>query len=85
MELPGKVRDLCQICNWARTVTTPPYLVSGLERQSCRCWHSLQSVEPVRHGQSLYKRSTEVTQNSKSCGAWHIMVLRSVPYRPIRV
>ena len=21
MELPGKVRDLCQICNWARTVT----------------------------------------------------------------
>ena len=22
MELPGKVRDLCQICNWARTVTT---------------------------------------------------------------
>ena len=24
MELPGKVRDLCQICNWARTVTLPP-------------------------------------------------------------
>ena len=22
--LPGKVRDLCQICNWARTVTLPP-------------------------------------------------------------
>ena len=21
MGLPGKVRDLCQICNWARTVT----------------------------------------------------------------
>ena len=21
MELPGKVCDLCQICNWARTVT----------------------------------------------------------------
>ena len=24
MELPGKVCDLCQICNWARTVTLPP-------------------------------------------------------------
>ena len=23
MELPGKVCDLCQICNWARTVTLP--------------------------------------------------------------
>ena len=22
--LPGKVRDLCQICNWARTVILPP-------------------------------------------------------------
>ena len=21
IELPGKVHDLCQICNWARTVT----------------------------------------------------------------
>ena len=24
MELPGKVCDLCQICNWARTVTFVP-------------------------------------------------------------
>ena len=24
MGLPGKVRGLCQICNWARTVTLPP-------------------------------------------------------------
>ena len=24
IELPGKVCDLCQICNWARTVTLPP-------------------------------------------------------------
>ena len=23
---------------------TPPYLVSGLERQSCRCWHGLQGL-----------------------------------------
>ena len=23
IELPGKVCDLCQICNWARTVTLP--------------------------------------------------------------
>ena len=22
--LPGKVCDLCQICNWARTMTLPP-------------------------------------------------------------
>ena len=28
MELPGKVRDLCQICNWARTVTLPPSFTS---------------------------------------------------------
>ena len=25
MELSGKVCDLCQICNWARTVTLPPF------------------------------------------------------------
>ena len=24
MGLPSKVCDLCQICNWARTVTLPP-------------------------------------------------------------
>ena len=40
MELPGKVRDLCQICNWARTVThsvqTGMCIYSlRLYRQSC--------------------------------------------------
>ena len=24
MELSSKVRDLCQVCNWARTMTLPP-------------------------------------------------------------
>ena len=28
MELPSKVCDLCQICNWARTVTLPPSFTS---------------------------------------------------------
>ena len=25
-------------------IETSPYLVSGLERWSCRCWHGLQSL-----------------------------------------
>ena len=34
MELPGKVRDLCQICNWARTVTGERFLVKRLRKGS---------------------------------------------------
>ena len=32
MELSSKVRDLCQVCNWARTVTalTRIYFLAGL-------------------------------------------------------
>ena len=41
MGLPGKVRDLCQICNWARTVTLPlsrfwPSCISGTSHAPCR-------------------------------------------------
>ena len=25
-------------------IETSPYLVSGLERRSCRCWHGLQGL-----------------------------------------
>ena len=35
--LPGKVRDLCQICNWARTVTLPPSLT----------WRTPVSLRPL--------------------------------------
>ena len=40
------------------------------------------SVEPARHGRPLYERSTEVTRNSESCGAWHIMAVTAVGSGP---
>ena len=40
------------------------------------------SVEPARHGRPLYERSTEVTQNSESCGVWHIMAVMAVGSGP---
>ena len=40
------------------------------------------SVEPARHGRPLYERSTEITRNSKSCGAWHIMAVTAVGSGP---
>ena len=44
MELPGKVRDLCQICNGARTVTmcSVEYCLTSadLGQVSCSMWSS---------------------------------------------
>ena len=41
-----------------------------------------ESVESARHGWPLYERSTEITRNSKSCRAWHIIAVTAVESGP---
>ena len=60
MELPGKVCDLCQICNWARTVT----IIMCVYCSSLLCWSTFSTLGEALLGILMFVCCLKLAKNS---------------------